>query len=409
MNSVEIFSMALGLSSPWFVSKAEFIEVDNIKELHLWISYERGFCFQASDGSSSTSYDTLDKQWRHLNFFQHRCYIHCSVPRIKYGDNKISMVDVPWSRPNSGFTLLFEAYAMLLIEQEMPVSSVSRTIKETAPRIWRLFSYWVKDAYSKEDWSKIKRIGVDETSSKRGHQYITEFVDLDTRRVLFATQGKDADTFRRFKEELVRKKGLVSNIQLISMDMSVAFISGRMEYFPEAQIVFDKFHIVQSLNKSMDEVRKIEQNSSNLLKGERYTLLYRKSNLSVNKLDDLNRILIACPVVGEAYGYKESFMDVFTIADPEEAKAYLTFWSDCVMGTMLSPFKRFVNMLKAHWFGISSYFDNKGVSNGVLEGINSKIQLAKRRARGYANINNFISMIYLIAGKLKMAYPHETL
>jgi len=409
MNNIDLFTMALGLTSPWSVSKAEFLTNNsNEKELHLWISFESGFKFTCPDGSTSSAYDTLDKTWRHLNFFQHRCYIHCHVARVKYGNHKICMVEVPWAHPNSGFTLLFEAYTMLLIEEEMPVSSVSRTIKETSPRIWRVFRHWVNKAYKKENWASVKRIGVDETSSKRGHKYITQFVDLDRRKTLFVTKGKGAETFDEFKDVLEKRGGKVSNIKLVSMDMSIAFISGYLNCFPKAEVVFDKFHIVQHLNKAMDQVRRLEHYNNSLLKGERYTLLYRSLNLPKNKIEKLNNILVSYPLIGQPYGYKESFMDTFSIKDPEQAKGYISFWCDQVMETELTPFKKFVKLIKAHWFGITSYFD-RGVSNGILEGLNSKIQLAKRRARGYTNIENFISMIYFITGKLKLDYPHDSL
>ena len=104
MDSKDIFTSALGLQSPWSVSRAEFqTNESGTKELHLWITFERGSIFTAPDGSQSTAYDTLDKTWRHLNFFQHHCYIHCNVPRIRYGKKQIAMVNVPWARPNSGF------------------------------------------------------------------------------------------------------------------------------------------------------------------------------------------------------------------------------------------------------------------------------------------------------------------
>ncbi len=228
MDSKEIFTSALGLQSPWSVSRAEFqTNESGTKELDLWITFERGFLFTAPDGSQSTAYDTLDKTWRHLNFFQHHCYIHCNVPRVRYGKKQIAMVSVPWARPNCGFTLLFEAYSMLLIEEEMPVSSVSKVTQATAPRILRVFKYWVNEAYERSDWSEVRRIGVDETSRRKGHCYITQFVDLDTRRTLFAVEGKDSETFGAFKTELQRKGVDPAQIKLISMDMSSAFICGR--------------------------------------------------------------------------------------------------------------------------------------------------------------------------------------
>ena len=143
MNSSEIFTLALGLAEPWYVSKVELIEGEQSKkELHLWLSFTRGYRFTFGT-KEYTTYDTIDKTWRHLNFFEHLCYIHANVPRVQTEENKTIMVEVPWARKNSGFTLLFEAYSMLLIEREMPVSSVSQTMHATDLRIWRVFNHWV--------------------------------------------------------------------------------------------------------------------------------------------------------------------------------------------------------------------------------------------------------------------------
>jgi len=107
MNSTEIFGIALGLSSSWYVESAEFSSLvsDSQKELHLYLNFERGYKFPLDDGSSTTAYDTLDRTWQHLNFFEHRCYLHARVPRIRIGDGQIRQVAVPWARENSGFTL----------------------------------------------------------------------------------------------------------------------------------------------------------------------------------------------------------------------------------------------------------------------------------------------------------------
>ena len=134
MNSTEIFSIALGLNRPWFVSNVEFVDVNtNEKELHIYLDFEGGFRLSDNSGELVTAYDTENKRWYHLNFFQHRCYLYARVPRIKNKDGNINILEVPWSRPGSGFTLMFEAYAMLLIESEMPVSKVSDCIGVTAP------------------------------------------------------------------------------------------------------------------------------------------------------------------------------------------------------------------------------------------------------------------------------------
>jgi transposase len=409
MNSAMIFSLALGIESPWVITNIEFLETGSTeKELHIHLDFERGFRFKTSTGECATAYDTENKRWQHLNFFQHRYYLHARVPRIKDKNGKITTVEVPWSRPGSGFTLLFEAYAMLLIESEMPVNKVSDCVGATAPRIWRVFDYWIARAVANDRLGEVRRIGMDETSRKKGHSYVTQFVDLEARRTIFVTEGKDASTVDAFVEELEKRGGRKEGIELVSMDMSAAFISGALSNLPEAQLVFDKFHLVQSLNKALDEVRKAERKGNELLKGHRYTILRKHKNLSKAKQAELDMLLPLYPTLGEAYRLRELFLDVFEIPEAEEAKGYLWFWCDKACDAGILPIAKFANSVKAHWSGITAYFETK-VTNGILEGINSKIQLAKRRARGYRNPRNFINMIYFISGKLKFDYPPYSL
>jgi transposase len=180
-NSTRIFSMALGLEAPWFVESVNFVDVEDAssKELHIRLSFRKGHQFDFDDGHSGKGYDTEEKVWRHLDFFQHKCYLYARVPRVELCDGKVRRVAVPWSRAGSGFTLLFEAYTMLLIEGEMPVSKVANSVQVTAPRIWRVFDYRVELAKSKDDLSDVCELGIDETSTKKDHHYVSVFVDME--------------------------------------------------------------------------------------------------------------------------------------------------------------------------------------------------------------------------------------
>jgi len=404
MNSSKIFELALGLESPWFVSKVEMQSSDNTKTLHLYIDYKGGH-FVDSRGKSKV-HDRIDRQWRHLNFFEHECYIHCRVPRIKNEtDQKVSQVQVPWSRKGSGFTLLFEAFSMALIELEMPVNKVGKLLVEYPNRIWTIFKYWIGIAYNEADHSDIKNLGIDETSSKKGHKYMTVAVDMDTKRVIHATKGKGAETITQIADYLEVKGTSRESLQKVCIDLSPSFISGVSKEFINAEIVFDRFHVKALLNKAMDDVRKYELRIHKILKGHKYLFLRSNTNLSSKQKNDRNNLLEVLPTIGEAYRLKILFDDFWEMKNSQDAQGFLAFWCDLAKESKIFPFIRFANTVKAHWFGIVSYTNTK-ISNGILEGINSKIQLAKRRARGYANFNNFVNMVYLIAGKLKFNYPH---
>ena len=394
--------MALGLIAPWHITLVQFEEVNKTNELHLYLSFTKGIKFKGEDGLDYTAHDTVERTWQHLNFFQHKCFLHAKVPRIYQTDGKVITQSVPWARPQSGFTLLFEAYSMLLIESEMPVSKASNIMGVNPQRLWNVFKFWISKAHTADKIEDLTQLGFDETSSKKGHKYVTISVDLKQRRVLFATQGKGADCIKETVAYLEEKEVNISKINQVCIDMSPAFISGCFSHLPEAKITFDKFHVVKEVNKAMDELRKLERIGNDLLKGHKYTFL---SNKISDKTKEEREVLMAMyPKLGEGYRLVQLFKDFWDIKDKQEAEGYLAFWCDIALDSGIFPFRTVVNTIKAHWSGIINYIESK-INNGILEGINSKIQLAKKRARGYRNMNNFINMIYFTCSKLKFDYP----
>lgn len=399
-NSKELFNIALGLSSPWVVKSITF---DNLSsQLDITVGFTKGHKFLMPDGSDYSAYDTVERTWQHLNFFQHKCFLHCKVPRVKQKDGKTITQEVPWSRPRSGFTLLFEAYSMLLIESEMPISKVAKVLKVTDNRLWRVFDYWVGKSHSQDSINTLTKVGFDETSSKKGHNYVTTMVDLEDRRVLFALEGKNAECIEKSVDYLKTKDVDINKIKQTCIDMSPAFISGVKTHLPNTEITFDKFHVVKELNKAMDMLRKQERKGNEMLKKHKYTFLKSKLSPEINSEKDF--LLEMYPKLAQGYRLKVMFKEFWDIHNKQDAESYLAFWCDMAEESGIFSFIKFVKTVKAHWTGIINYIESK-ISNGILEGINSKIQLLKRRARGYRNIQNFINMIYFTSGKLKFDYP----
>lgn len=401
MNSNQIFEMALGLEKPWYVKELVMTKPEDgvMGQIDIYLDFEKGFKF-----SGGKTHDTVDRTWQHLNFFQHKCYLHARVPRVQTPEGKTETVKVPWARSGSGFTLLFEAFSMLLIESEMPVTKAADIMDVYPQRLWSMFSYWVGKAHSADDQSGVSVLGIDETSSKKGHTYITVAVDMEERRVIYAVPGKGADTIDAIGEHLESKGCKKEQIKQTCIDMSPAFISGILHNFKDASITFDKFHVVKIINEAMDKVRKLERNEFTMLKGYKYTFLKHDSKLNEKAKEAKYDILTLLPSIANAYRLKELFAEFWTFKTKEEAGAYLSYWCDLVEESKIYPFIKAAKTLKAHWFGVVNYSETN-LNNGVLEGINSKIQLAKKRARGYRNITNFINMVYFIAGKLKFDYP----
>jgi transposase len=146
----------------------------------------------------------VDKTWRHRDFFQHRALLHARLPRVRCPEHGVRQVSVPWARPGSGFTLLFEAL-VLSFAAAMPMAKVGAMTREHDTRIWRIVEHHVNAARDQLDCSGVRRVGMDETSAAKGQDYVSIFADLDARRVVFATEGRSADTVGRFAADLAEQ------------------------------------------------------------------------------------------------------------------------------------------------------------------------------------------------------------
>lgn len=405
MNSDALFGMALGLQAPWQITGVSFTaEESSRNELRLQIGFAPGSKFKDETGADCAVHDTVERQWQHLNFFEHHCFLDCKVPRITTSEGKVRTVEVPWARTQSGFTLLFEAFALALIEREMPVRRVAQLLGVNPQRLWTVFDHWVNKARANDDPSAITRLGVDETSSKKGHSYVTLGVDLEASRVIHATEGKGKQCLQSIAEHLSSKGVPAEQIEQLSMDLSPAFIAGAADSFPQAHITFDRFHVVKLLGDAMNKVRMEERKEHAALKHHKYTFLKNKQALSDKKRQALENMITLYPTLGAAYRLKELFNDLWTMPDKRSADAFLRDWCVQVEQAKIPAFQKFANTLRAHWSGII-HFVESNITNAILESINSKIQLAKRRARGFRNINNYINMIYFLCGKLTFSYP----
>lgn len=405
MNSEALFSMALGLQSPWEVNGVEFTAGESGRnELHIKIGFTRGAKFPDSSGALCGVHDTVSRKWQHLSFFEHLCYLHCDVPRIKSADGKVKTVQVPWARPESGFTLMFEALAMAMIEREMPINRIAQLLGVHPHRVWTVFNHWVNQAREADTPSGITRLGIDETSTRKGHNYITLGVDMDARRVVHVSQGKGKQAVADIKQYLASRAISPEQIRQISMDLSPSYIAGAAECFPGAQITFDRFHVVKLLNEAMDNVRKTERKEHELLKGHKYTFLKNPDHLSDHQRQALDEMIMLYPTLGNAYRFKTLFNDLWDMPNKEAAHAFMVQWCAEVRCANLTAFEPFIKTLIGHWYGIMHFVESR-LTNGLLEGINHKVQLAKRRARGYRNLNNLINMVYFLCGKMKFNYP----
>jgi transposase len=408
MQLEQLFTEALGIVAPWKITSLTFDPQK--KQLNIEVEFERGSTFTYEDPKTGEkgdykAYDTIRKTWRHLNFFEHECYLHVKVPRIKPKDGGITMIFPPWSGNVNGFTLLFEALVLQLCKN-MPVYQASRILNTTDHKLWRVLDCYVTKALNLADLSAVKAIGIDETSIKRGHNYISLFVDLIAKKTIFITEGKDHKTVTEFAQCLEEQGGKRENIKDVSCDMSPAFIKGVTQEFPDARITFDKFHILKIINEAVDAVRREEAKNNPLLKGARYCFIKNNQNLTAaqkTKRESLSELNLKSM---RALHIRENFQEIYKANTFEDFEKLLNKWYFWATHSKLKPIIKAAKTMKKHWDGILEWKRSQ-INNGILEGLNSIIQAAKRKARGY-KFEHFKVIAFLLTGKLNLQVlnPH---
>jgi transposase len=417
MTPESMFHQMLGLGTDWEVSSCQFDAQTGLVTLHiaetpqLWKSHR---C--PHDQGETFCYDhTEDLVWRHLNVFEHKCEIHCPLPRARCRTcQKIHRVLPPWEGLSMHFTKGFEAMALLLL-REMPVARAAKMLRETDTRLRRMIFAHVDAAYAKKDMSETTCLGVDEMSIRKGHEYLTIFADLKLKAVLFATEGKDKSTFEGFIKEWEKHEGHRHQLTQVSMDMSKAYRAAVPEWCRNAEIVFDKYHLISHINSGVDQVRKYELRfgPASVREALQKTLwIWRKNreNLTDKENERLAGIEHKNLWTAKAYQMRLVFQDIYRSATAEEAKRRFQVWCRWVrMVAAQAPRYYFASMLGAakmvlhHLEGILAHWKEK-ITNAFMEGLNSVFSAVKRRARGYRTSVHLIAMLYLTSAKLKIPF-----
>ncbi len=403
----KLFEAALGIASPWYINGVEFDVAK--KTLSIAVDFIAGsrFTVPGVEGAHP-AHDTVTKRYRHLNFFQHECHLAVRVPRVHLPDGGIRQVEPDWAGRLAGFTLLFEALIMAMC-REMTFAAVSRLVGLSWHQVVAICKRYVDLGLEQADFSEVKRLAADETSKARGHDYITLVADADLRRVLFVTEGKDADTIKAFAADFTAHGGDPKAVESISIDMSPAFIKGITRHLPNARITFDKFHVIAHASVAVDKTRRIEQKTDPSLKGLRWKRLRDRASLTPQARADLDALIaqVATKRTARAWLYKEQLREILARKQVNVVRAMLTQWATNVMRSKVEPMKEVAKMIRSHLDGIVAWTQTRQ-TNGFLEAINGLFQAAKRKARGYGNFSTIRTVVFLLAGKLDFSKinPH---
>ena len=355
-----LFTELLGLESPFHLGLIEKdLREGQISSMTFTIEIDKDY--RPSRFHNIHSY--YEKTWQHLSLFQYPSFIKARLPVFMDKRNgKTEVIEIPWARKGSGFTLLFEEQVLALLRLCNCKTTTANFFNIYPQRVQTIYDCYTKSLYEQRSPEVARKVGVDETSTKKGHDYITLFVNLENGQILDIQDGKSSDTIKNYAEELRILGKSIDTVEEFSLDMSPAFISGVKRNFSRARMTYDRFHVVRLI-------------------GRYFKPLYRSKKIDHELLD---------------YHLKD-FDQLWTQLNCENAAAFLCYWKDRTKE--LFKMNRLCKSINKHFMGIVNFVESK-VTNGLLEGMNSKIQFIKRAARGYRYTENFKRMILFAFGAL---------
>lgn len=393
----KIFTTILRLKEPWYVDDVKATP----ERVDISISSKSGSKVECPVcGEMCRIHDRIERTWRHTDMGEAECFITAKIPRCDCPKCGVKQVPVPWAREFVGYTEYFERKAISLMKR-MPLTRTAEIMHVSADILLNIVRYHVNRELDGLDLSDVSRIFLDETSSKRGHRYITVIADVDTKRIIFMTEGKGIDSLAEFSDWLYSHNGDPHNIRLVSCDFSKSFLSGIDRHLPRAEVVYDRFHLVKMANDALDKIRSKNQMNGFRHKWMRFKLLKNGKDLSSEEREKIFDIKEDNKVLGLAYEMKESLIQLYDYPDISAASEHVREWLGWVEKEGEPRMKAVGRTVSRHFHKILNWYHDR-MSNGFLEGLNGMIQTTKRIGRGYPNTQNFITMVFFRHGRLNI-------
>lgn len=343
------------------------------------------------------------RQWRHLDLAGIKLYLEYDIRRANCPRCGIRVEVVPWAETSALFTRPFEDQVGYLA-QRCDQTTVSRLMRIGWRTVGEIVQRVVARHAPTDPLDGLRRIGVDELSYRKHHEYVTVVVDHDTGAIVWAHKGKNAKTLRAFFDQLGPER--CAELETVTIDMSAAYIKAITEAVPNAQIVFDRFHLQRLAHDALDQVRRAEVRQADasekrILKGTRYALQKNPWNLSQKQSDKLADLQRTNKRLYRAYLLKEALADILDRKQPNVARRKLNEWLGWASRSRLAPFVRVASTLRKHIDGVIGYVRSRH-SNGRVEGLNGKIRTLTRRAFGFHSAHSLIALIFLCCSGLQL-------
>jgi len=385
------YALLLGIGSPWAVKGVD-LKLEE-KKVEIELGWQWGVAAKCPEcGRECSIHDCApERTWRHLDTMQFTTLIRARTPRSDCPEHGVKTMQVPWAAPQGRFTLLFERFAVEVLLASASVSQACALLGigwDTAQEIMRRA---VKRGLERRQLERLKYLGMDEKSFRRGQSYITLLTDLEESRVLEVVEERTAEAAGQLWDTLSPEQKQA--VEAVAVDMWEPFIQTIQTQVPEADIVHDKFHVSKYLGEAVDKVRRQEHKEllaqgDETLTGTRQLWLYNPQNFSPEQAEEFSALKDLHLKVARAWAAKELFSKFWEYQQEGWARRFFKDWFGWVSRSRLKPVVEVAQMLKRHLENLLTYLRHH-ITNAVTEGLNSKIQSLKSAARGFRNFQNY--------------------
>lgn len=408
MQDTKLFETILGITTPWHIARVE-LKPDE-KRVDLWLAHEptRWSCPECETALAGFDH-AEERTWRHLDTCQFETHLHAEIPRVQCPTHGVKQVRVPWAEPRSRFTLLMERLIIDLIRQCSTVKGACAIAGVSWDEAWGIMRRAVARGQARKEARPIAYLGVDEKAFRKGHRYHTIVCDLERSTVEFVAEERKTESLAAYYRQLTDAQRTA--LQAVAMDMWEPYIGATREGLPDGdtKIVFDRFHIMREMTKAVDTVRKQEHRAflqtgdESPLTGTKYLWLFNDERRPERYAEAFATLQTLNLKVGRAWAIKEALRTLWTYRRLPAVTRFFRRWYGWAVRSRLEPVKQAAATLKRHLDGVLRFVKHP-ITNGVAEGLNSKIMSIKRKAGGFRNPSNFTTAIYFHCGGLDL-YP----
>jgi transposase len=400
------YRLLLGLDSHWEVRQVDLSLEGQRVEIVLEFVGQEILCPEC--GVKCGRHDLApERTWRHLDTMQFETVLRARIPRCDCVQCGVKNISVPWAEKHSRFTLMFEAFALRVLQACSNVQRAASLLGLKWETVHSILERGVARGLERRQVVQVQHVGLDEKSFQHGQSYVSIMVDLDGARVLEVTAGRTAEAADKLWESL--PKSQCEQIQAVAMDMSDIYETATRRHAPQAEIVHDKFHVAKYLNEAVDKVRRAEhkelqQRQDHRLKRTRQLWLFAEHNLSEEHVERFGDLRDSDLKTARAWALKENFRWFWTNQYAGNAKKYFAEWYTWASRCRLRPMIDVAKMLKRRLPNLLTYMRHP-ITNAMSEGFNSKIQNIKSDARGFRSFENYRTRILFYCGKLDVMPP----